>query len=103
MRTDARPMLRPKGRGNLLFGGPARALKSSNGRSGAMVFPYTPTITYQRGANYGLYDLPHTNYQPLYYQSTSSPSVQVTGLFTCLLYTSPSPRDVEESRMPSSA
>ena len=23
--------------------------------------------------------------------------------FTCLLYTSPSPRDVEESRMPSSA
>ena len=82
MRTDARPMLRPKGRGNLLFGGPARALKSSNGRSGAMVFPYTPTITYQRGANYGLYDLPHTNYQPLYYQSTSSPSVQVTGLFT---------------------
>ena len=24
-------------------------------------------------------------------------------LFTCLLYTSPSPRDVEESRMPSSA
>ena len=25
------------------------------------------------------------------------------GLVTCLLYTSPSPRDVEESRMPSSA
>ena len=25
------------------------------------------------------------------------------GLFSCLLYTSPSPRDVEESRMPSSA
>ena len=25
------------------------------------------------------------------------------GLTTCLLYTSPSPRDVEESRMPSSA
>ena len=25
------------------------------------------------------------------------------GLYTCLLYTSPSPRDVEESRMPSSA
>ena len=26
-----------------------------------------------------------------------------TGAETCLLYTSPSPRDVEESRMPSSA
>ena len=25
------------------------------------------------------------------------------GTYTCLLYTSPSPRDVEESRMPSSA
>ena len=25
------------------------------------------------------------------------------GAYTCLLYTSPSPRDVEESRMPSSA
>ena len=27
----------------------------------------------------------------------------ITRLFSCLLYTSPSPRDVEESRMPSSA
>ena len=29
--------------------------------------------------------------------------VQAILLYTCLLYTSPSPRDVEESRMPSSA
>ena len=29
--------------------------------------------------------------------------VQIAGTFACLLYTSPSPRDVEESRMPSSA
>ena len=28
---------------------------------------------------------------------------KMTGIFSCLLYTSPSPRDVEESRMPSSA
>ena len=27
----------------------------------------------------------------------------VFGVYSCLLYTSPSPRDVEESRMPSSA
>ena len=27
----------------------------------------------------------------------------VLGIISCLLYTSPSPRDVEESRMPSSA
>ena len=29
--------------------------------------------------------------------------IYVDGIATCLLYTSPSPRDVEESRMPSSA
>ena len=29
--------------------------------------------------------------------------VEDSGIFICLLYTSPSPRDVEESRMPSSA
>ena len=29
--------------------------------------------------------------------------VEVERIYTCLLYTSPSPRDVEESRMPSSA
>ena len=31
------------------------------------------------------------------------PEVPIYHLYTCLLYTSPSPRDVEESRMPSSA
>ena len=31
------------------------------------------------------------------------PFYQLGTLYTCLLYTSPSPRDVEESRMPSSA
>ena len=30
-------------------------------------------------------------------------SIQPELLYSCLLYTSPSPRDVEESRMPSSA
>ena len=33
----------------------------------------------------------------------SKPSPIFSKKFTCLLYTSPSPRDVEESRMPSSA
>ena len=31
------------------------------------------------------------------------PGITLHDLFLCLLYTSPSPRDVEESRMPSSA
>ena len=36
-------------------------------------------------------------------QASQHPSKRVVILGTCLLYTSPSPRDVEESRMPSSA
>ena len=35
--------------------------------------------------------------------STFTGNVHVGSAITCLLYTSPSPRDVEESRMPSSA
>ena len=35
----------------------------------------------------------HNNYKP----------TVLVGIMSCLLYTSPSPRDVEESRMPSSA
>ena len=42
-----------------------------------------------------------SDYRPVEqeYGSSVFPAV----LYTCLLYTSPSPRDVEESRMPSSA
>ena len=36
-------------------------------------------------------------------QSSESQSVSVGGNYTCLLYTSPSPRDATLSRMPSSA
>tara|TARA_B100000965_G_scaffold238991_1_gene200352 strand:+ start:1601 stop:2299 length:699 start_codon:yes stop_codon:yes gene_type:complete len=82
MRSDLRPRLTAKGSsGGLLMQGPATALKSSGVRN-SLVFPYTPAITYQRSANYGTYDLAHTNYQPKYYSATQSPSVQVTCLFT---------------------
>ena len=36
-------------------------------------------------------------------RTPTSASNQKTWTWSCLLYTSPSPRDVEESRMPSSA
>ena len=35
--------------------------------------------------------------------SNPGDSLNIAGVTSCLLYTSPSPRDVEESRMPSSA
>ena len=46
------------------------------------------------------------NYQPKFLELASNPILVKKAkeiLNTCLLYTSPSPRDVEESRMPSSA
>ena len=36
-------------------------------------------------------------------QSVGEPEEEIMGLLTCLLYTSPSPRDKRQSRMPSSA
>jgi len=83
MKTDKRARLTLKGTSNTApLQGPANALKQAEGVPRGLVFPLSPTITFQRSANYGNYDLPHTNYQPKYYAGTSSPSVQVTGLFT---------------------
>tara|TARA_B100001250_G_scaffold414426_1_gene452753 strand:+ start:9745 stop:10380 length:636 start_codon:yes stop_codon:yes gene_type:complete len=84
MKTDKRARLTLKGNASNAppLQGPARELKQAEGVLNGLVFPLTPTITFQRSANYGNYDLPHTNYQPKYYAGTSSPSVQVTGLFT---------------------
>lgn len=78
MLTDKRARLRPKGGYQLPFQGPALVLAAD----GELVFPYTPTITYNRTSNYGSYDLPHTNYQPKYWQNTTSPNIQLTAQFT---------------------
>ena len=43
------------------------------------------------------------NLEKKYNESTSLLNKKKEDLTSCLLYTSPSPRDVEESRMPSSA
>ena len=42
-------------------------------------------------------------YQLLWEEGEEAPGVKGLGLFSCLLYTSPSPRDRTRSRMPSSA
>ncbi len=82
MRSDLRPRLTAKGSsGGLLMQGPASALKASGVRN-SLVFPYTPAMTFARSANYGTYELAHTNYQPKYYSATSSPQLQITALFT---------------------
>jgi len=78
MLTDKRARLRAKPGLTTPFNGPASVL--ANDRE--MVFPHTPTIAYSRQVGWGSYDLPHTNYQPLYWQQTRSPNIQVTALFT---------------------
>ena len=52
-----------------------------------------------------LQDLPPETFSPDAYQEKPAKVIEFTErvLCACLLYTSPSPRDVEESRMPSSA
>ena len=57
-----------------------------------LVFPFTPTVLVGHSANYNPMQPVQTNYPYYAYENSR-----------CLLYTSPSPRDVEESRMPSSA
>ena len=53
-----------------------------------------------KAENFSLFDDNHF----IYGLSLGTPLGIKTGLsYSCLLYTSPSPRDVEESRMPSSA
>ena len=53
--------------------------------------------------NVGLFAIACTMYLVCGYQFMYDGGYFLSGVTTCLLYTSPSPRDVEESRMPSSA
>ena len=45
----------------------------------------------------------HSTYRDLAFEFCNAFGVKVTGAKSCLLYTSPSPRDRQKSRMPSSA
>ena len=55
------------------------------------------------GAIYGLYGAVVVGFLAALFGGTPAQVSGPTGPMSCLLYTSPSPRDVEESRMPSSA
>ena len=47
-----------------------------------VIFPYTPTIQISHDANYGSYDLVHSNYQPQYYVNSVNPTISVQANFT---------------------
>ena len=67
----------------------------------------TLPTTYNSGGCVGFADLDGDGYDDLVILDQSRVLHTLyqapNGTFTCLLYTSPSPRDVEETRMPSSA
>ena len=85
-------------------------------RAHAQVDPPMPAQQAAFGGAYGAYGAPHAGYhaqggygypQQGYgaggYAQQAYYAQQQQAYYGCLLYTSPSPRDVEESRMPSSA
>jgi hypothetical protein len=53
-------------------------LRKTNG----VIFPYTPTITTEYGANYSNYDLTHSNFRGYFYQSSYVDAVTITAKFT---------------------
>ena len=53
-------------------------LATTNG----VVFPYTPQVTTSYQAKYNTYDLVHSNYRGVFYQSSSVSEISVRGVFT---------------------
>lgn len=47
-----------------------------------VVFPYTPTIQYGYGANYGSFDITHSLYPTNYFINNPPPSINLTASFT---------------------
>lgn len=49
---------------------------------GGIIFPYTPTITYNQSANYSPQNLMHANYTQYFYQRSDVGQIQIAGTFT---------------------
>jgi hypothetical protein len=47
-----------------------------------IIFPYTPTITYNQTANYSPQNLMHANYNQYFYQRSDVGQIQIAGIFT---------------------
>lgn len=54
------------------------ALKSHGG----IIFPYTPTISYDNKANYSEQNVMHSNYSQYFYKNSSISSIKLEGKFT---------------------
>jgi hypothetical protein len=65
--------------GILLNGPVLYPLSPTNG----VLFPYTPSITVQHGAQYNAESLTHSNYAYQFYQSSNTESISITATFAC--------------------
>jgi hypothetical protein len=48
-----------------------------------VLFPYTPSITVNHGAQYSAENLTHSNYAYQFYQYSNTESISITGTFAC--------------------
>ena len=80
-----------------LGGGSASGFGSTSSGGGSV-----PSISASGGDSTGEYDADGFTWRYHKFTTTGNSTFTVSSA-GCLLYTSPSPRDVEESRMPSSA
>ena len=65
--------------GILLQGPVLSPLSSTNG----VLFPYTPSITVNHGANYNAENLTHSNYTYQFYQNSNTESITINATFAC--------------------
>ena len=73
--TDMRVILRVP---SMYMQGPTAILK----KIGGIIFPYTPTISYDNTANYSAQQPMHSNYPLYFYQKSGVGSITITGKFT---------------------
>ena len=59
------------------------ALHGSLARTGGMMFPYTPSITFGTGADYSEMTPTHALYPYVVYQNSRVTDISITGTFTC--------------------
>lgn len=76
--SDQRVRLTPKPSQRGMLSGVLAPLAATSG----LVFPYTPTITYQAGVAYNKIDVVHTNQDWNVYKNTESIALDINGTFT---------------------
>ena len=57
-------------------------LRNALGSTSGLIFPYTPSITFDHTVNYETTDIVHSNISYNYYKNSAPPTISLTGKFT---------------------